>query len=261
MQDNIINLTSDKKWCVYLHTNKINGKRYVGITCKQPEKRWGKNGNQYKQSSYIGKAIKKYGWDNFKHEVLLTNETFEYACAVERCLIRHYKANNPVYGYNLTSGGEKSSGVIMSDEARKRMGAAQKKRLENPENHPRYGAHLTDEHKQIISNANKGRKMPKEACESMSKNRTGTKNGRTKPVYCPELNELFWGAKEAEDKYGFCRASITAVCRGRGKHCGRHPVTNELLTWKYADRQIAINCVINILDQMIAKEDNKNECA
>ena len=38
---------AEKKWCVYMHTNKINGKKYVGITCKIPRKRW-ENGKGYK---------------------------------------------------------------------------------------------------------------------------------------------------------------------------------------------------------------------
>ena len=46
---------------VYIHTNKINNKKYIGITCQNPSKRW-RNGNGYK-NGYFAKAIKKYGWD------------------------------------------------------------------------------------------------------------------------------------------------------------------------------------------------------
>lgn len=34
-------------YCVYCHTNKINGKRYIGRTCKDLKTRSGKNGIGY----------------------------------------------------------------------------------------------------------------------------------------------------------------------------------------------------------------------
>ena len=59
-------------YTVYQHKNKINGKIYIGITSKDPEKRWGHNGYNYKSSSYFYSAIQKYGWDNFEHNILFT---------------------------------------------------------------------------------------------------------------------------------------------------------------------------------------------
>lgn len=51
----------DKKFFVYVHTNKINNKKYVGITSKErPELRWGKNGYGYANSVFYN-AIVKYG--------------------------------------------------------------------------------------------------------------------------------------------------------------------------------------------------------
>lgn len=37
----------DKKYTVYIHTNKINNKCYIGITCKKLEERWRTNGSGY----------------------------------------------------------------------------------------------------------------------------------------------------------------------------------------------------------------------
>ncbi len=67
-------------YIVYQHKNKINGKIYIGITMQEPEKRWGSNGCNYKSSPHFYAAIKKYGWDNFEHNILFTNLTKKQAC-------------------------------------------------------------------------------------------------------------------------------------------------------------------------------------
>jgi len=59
----------------------------------------------------------------------------------------------------------------------------------------------------------------------------GEKNARCHPVYCPELNEEFWGAKAVEDKYHIPATSVLRCCRGRRKHAGKHPTTGVPLSW------------------------------
>ena len=140
---------NDKKWCVYIHTNQINGKKYVGITSRKPEDRWHANGTGYSGQAYFWNAIQKYGWDNFKHEVILQNETFEYACAVEKCLIKHYKSYDSKYGYNLTLGGE---GACLTDEQRKQIS----ERMQGTGN-PFYGKHHTEQTRKIISESVRNR--------------------------------------------------------------------------------------------------------
>ena len=56
-------------YIVYKHTSP-SGKVYIGITGRTVKERWGKNGNGYKYCPYFYRAIKKYGWDNIKHEIL-----------------------------------------------------------------------------------------------------------------------------------------------------------------------------------------------
>ena len=65
-------------YTVYMHTNLINDKKYIGITQQVPEMRW-KNGKGYKPTSHFRKAIVSYGWNNFKHEILYTGLTAEQA--------------------------------------------------------------------------------------------------------------------------------------------------------------------------------------
>ena len=71
-------------YTVYQHTNKINNKVYIGITSRNPEERWGIDGNKYKSSPHFYSAIKKYGWENFDHDILADNLTREQACLKEK---------------------------------------------------------------------------------------------------------------------------------------------------------------------------------
>lgn len=110
-------------WTVYKHTNIINNKSYIGITSRKPENRWGKHGENYRPSkgrySSFYNAIKKYGWDNFTHEILLEYLSFEEATQKEKELIIFYNSKAP-NGYNLTNGGEGTCGYEVSDDFRKR---------------------------------------------------------------------------------------------------------------------------------------------
>ena len=77
---------------IYVHINKINGKIYIGQTCRKNVKaRYGKNGIQYQKCPRFWNAIQKYGWDNFEHIVLIENLTQEIADIVEVELIEKYK--------------------------------------------------------------------------------------------------------------------------------------------------------------------------
>ena len=118
-------IINNGKYCVYVHTNKINGKMYVGQTCQKPERRWNKGGG-YRPETYFGKAIAKYGWDNFEHEIVASNLTKEEADNFEILLIKELNTQNRSYGYNLTAGGEGSSGCVRNEEWRAKQSEAHK---------------------------------------------------------------------------------------------------------------------------------------
>lgn len=100
-----------QNYFVYMHINKINGKKYIGITCQKPEYRWGKKGNKYKNNIHFYAAIQKYGWDNFEHIIYQSRLTKGQACGLEQQLILLFETNNPDKGYNFSGGGE-SGGYI-----------------------------------------------------------------------------------------------------------------------------------------------------
>ena len=93
--------TIKNNYSVYKHTDP-NGKIYIGVA-KDTIKRWA-GGHGY-NGQELGEAIKKYGWNNFKHEILFENLTKEEASNIERKLILEYDSTNPEKGYNRRAGG------------------------------------------------------------------------------------------------------------------------------------------------------------
>lgn len=97
-------MDKEKNYTVYMHINKENNKRYIGITRQNPKKRWD-NGEGYKTQPFYN-AIKEYGWDGFDHIILFEKLSYDEACKIEKDLIKKYKTNNKNYGYNVSEGGE-----------------------------------------------------------------------------------------------------------------------------------------------------------
>lgn len=190
----------ERKYCVYVHTNKVNGKKYVGVTSMKPEDRW-KNGNGYPHNTYFTRAIKKYGWnDGFTHEIVTEDLLVEDAYQMERELIAEYDCINP-NGYNATSGGE--IGKEYSEELRQRLSEIITERMNTPEvkakmaeffasrdywgennpnygnhklageNNPNWGNHLSEEIRQKISEANKGKTWSNERKKEFSEKMKG----------------------------------------------------------------------------------------
>lgn len=93
---------ADHNYSVYVHTSPSN-KKYVGVTSKAPEVRWN-YGYGYCKNVYFFRAIKKYGWDSFIHEIVASGLTQYEALNMEVDLIKQYDSFHN--GYNLSSGGE-----------------------------------------------------------------------------------------------------------------------------------------------------------
>ena len=95
-------------YLIYKHTNKINGKSYIGQTSQKATRRW-RNGFGYKESPIFYAAIKKYGFENFSHEILEENiATKDLANQREIYWIAYYHTwiyDPSCNGYNSTCGG------------------------------------------------------------------------------------------------------------------------------------------------------------
>jgi len=111
---------------IYKTTNLYNGKIYVGKDCSNDP-------NYFGSGLWIGRAIKKYGIQNFKKETL---EVCNLSIINKKEIywIAKLDARNPNIGYNIAMGG----GCVMK------------------------GRKHTIESRQLISNSNKGREVSKE---------------------------------------------------------------------------------------------------
>src|SRR5208283_3648439 len=90
---------------LYLLTNTANGKIYVGQTWNELHIRMGKDGSNYKNSTYLYNAIKKYGADKFQYKVLVEVSCQTVADYMEDYYIDLYDSCNPKIGYNIKRGG------------------------------------------------------------------------------------------------------------------------------------------------------------
>lgn len=119
-------------YIVYIHTNKANGMKYIGITKRPTWRRWG-HGSGYSKNPRFYNAIKKYTWEGFTHEVVASGLTKEQAEVEEVRLIKLYDSTDRKKGYNLDNGGSGSNRV--TEATKKRISEAGRVRFEKPEEH------------------------------------------------------------------------------------------------------------------------------
>lgn len=157
--------------CIYVRTNTVNGKQYVGQTndFRQREADWRCVNINY-AGRYINNARQKYGIDSFETKVLIECQTQEELNFWEVYYIRELSTKIP-NGYNMTDGGEGLSGYKHSEETKKRLSEMKrgqgnvffgKKRPDfaekmKGEGNPFFGKTHTQETIRKIIEANKGK--------------------------------------------------------------------------------------------------------
>lgn len=203
-----------KTWIVYRHTSP-HGKVYIGITCQLPCQRWAR-GQGYRNNWHFYNAIQKYGWDNFKHEILFAGLSNEEAVKKEAELIAFHHADQEAYGYNRDPG----NGVRreVSESTRLKISESHKHRthISGPA-HPQWGKRGPD-------SQNYGRKHTPEERALMRANNT-----HKIAVVCIETGERFDSAQEAAEAYNTCYGSILNCCR-----CKPHYNTAGGWHWRFA---------------------------
>ena len=204
-----------KKYCVYSHTNKINGKVYVGQTCDKDKRFYD---GKYKSCILFYRALQKYGGlkNGFITTILEDGLTKEEADEKEVFYINKYQSIKPEFGYNICEGG---SGVRNkhTDEWKenhsKRMSGA---------NNPNYGKHWDENHKKILSDKRKGKTRQREQWEKdkIKQTHQNMKHYNDKCVRCITTNEIFQSQRECArvltERTGmkFKGFEIGKVCKG-----------------------------------------------
>ena len=184
----------ESNYTVYLHLNKINGKRYYGVTSLKPKNRWA-NGKGYPRNKHFTDAINLYGWENFEHIIVAKGLTKEEAGWIETVLIAEYDSTNKDKGYNISLGG--NSIGKHSQESKEKMSENRKGKCCGESNHF-YGKHHTEESKNKISEANKGHTVSEERKREMSEAMKGENNPMKNPKSRKKLSEAKKGKKRPE---------------------------------------------------------------
>jgi group I intron endonuclease len=162
------------KMIVYKTKNLINEKCYVGSDFN--------NDPRYLGSGVALKsAIKKYGKENFKKEVVAWCYAREHLNFLEKFYIIFFETKFPK-GYNLTDGGDGAVGLKCSEETKKKLSRALTGHVG-----AMYGRHHSLETKQKISKALLDRIFTEEHRKNLSK----AKGGKTrKPLSEETKNKI-----------------------------------------------------------------------
>lgn len=209
---------------VYIHINKSNGKKYVGITSQRYlSGRW-HNGEGYNKQKRFYSAIKHYGWDNFEHIVIRDGLTKEEAETLEQDLIALYRSNDLRFGYNIENGGRTNK--LSEDQKQHLRDINTGKKASEETKQKMSQTHIGMARKWMI-----GKKHTEETKAKMSSAHSGCKNPRAKGVLKYDLNDNFLGRystlKEAAESIGEKNTSrISRCCSGERKKAHGYK-------WKY----------------------------
>jgi group I intron endonuclease len=214
---------------IYKIISTSSKKVYVGKTSKNINIRF----NEHKKAAYnenikdthLHKAIKKYGIEDFKIELLEICENKEILANREKFWIEYYKSLN--YGYNMTAGGDGACGYKQ-----------------------------TDEHKNKIADANRGQKRTEEQRKNQSDAHIGqvawNKGISTdvahlqSSIMCPFCNKE--GPIGAMKKWHFdyCKQNPDKITRPKESHPGKSDSMSKQMKGKITVLDLRDNIRKNI---------------
>lgn len=237
-------------YTIYLRTNLVNGKQYVGQTSdwETREKQFNRINQRYANKE-LTKARKEFGLDNFDVKILNTVNTQDEAWNLEKHYIKEFNTKYP-NGYNMSDGGKTSKGTKHTDDTIKNfsetakrywschispskgvpvpneMREAQSIRMKNfYKEHPEYLEQMSERGKKLV-----GEKNPfygHHHTEEYKKNKSEKSKGKhyskstefpSKIVYKYDLDgnmiDTYQSTAEAARQNGCSQSAISWACKG-----------------------------------------------
>lgn len=193
---------------IYKFTNITNGKCYIGKTANLERRLWEHQNETCKKDTAFGRALRKYGYDNFKLELLIKIKrinTKKQLNTILDNLERYYinKYNSFHFGYNLTKGGDGSLEFHHSEETKKKMSVTRKNMSEE------YKEKLREQLLKVSEKYRfkKGQIIPRRHTEV---EQYTLNNEYIKTFYSIKAAALSLGNRRAD-------SSIVRVCKGKSK--------------------------------------------
>lgn len=188
---------------VYIVTNKLNGKRYVGITTQPLRRRLIEHFCHAKKNKNNGafyRAIRKYGQGAFTAEIVLRCKTCIIATEEEIRLIKELKPE-----YNSTLGGDGRLGGYLTENGRRRISEA------NSGKQYRLGMKASKETIDLIRVA----QLTDEAKERWQKYSRLGPVAKARKVKCLDDGKTFESASAAASNYNVARSAVIEICLGK----------------------------------------------
>lgn len=188
--------------CIYLWTNLVNGKKYVGqTTCFY---RRMKTYRYTYPNAYMEHAVNKHGLDNFDITILERDVPLDKLDEREQYWLDYYQSYDADKGYNICKIASTTKGVTHTEEWCQEHSEWLKDKWATDEEYRKFWQE----------------RMSGEKNYFYGKDCSGDKNGHAKAVRCVELNKIYTTVKEAAKCSGTSRQNISHALNGRQETAG-----------------------------------------
>lgn len=210
---------------IYITTNNINNRKYIG-----QRKYYGNWQNYLGSGTILKNAIKKYGANNFTIEIIDRCYSKDELNKREKYWINHYNAIDDRLFYNIAKGG--NGGDTYSGLSEEQLNIIKQKINRNGEHNPMFNKKHKNETKNKMSIKAKERLKTKENNPNFG--HTGILNSISIKIKCIEIDEIFYGIREAGRLLNIPYTNIIKSLKSNGKYSAGK-INGKRLHWIYLE--------------------------